>query len=216
MSTWVLLRAAGVGAYLMLFLAVTWGLLGTTGVLGTRVPKATATTVHQYLGAAVLPLLAIHLGGLLVDRFRPFHVLDLVVPLHSSFRPLAVAFGVLALYSTILVLVTSWTRKRVGLVWWRALHIAATPAFILAMLHGIFAGTDAGRPWLWWTYVVTGCIVLFLLLVRALTVGVRPERKPLPAGARSRSRPARPAPVDVSGATDASVERSDVVTAGRG
>ena len=69
MTTWVLLRAAGVGAYLMLFLAVSWGLVGPTGVLGKRVSKVTATSVHQYLGAAVLPLLAIHLGGLLLDRF---------------------------------------------------------------------------------------------------------------------------------------------------
>jgi predicted ferric reductase len=200
----------------MLFLAVTWGLLGTTGVLGKRVSKATATTVHQYLGAAVLPLLAIHLGGLLVDRFRPFGVVDLVLPLHSTFRPLAVAFGVIAMYALIVVLVSSWMRKRVGAGRWRALHLAATPAFILAMVHGIFAGTDSGQPWLWWTYVFTGCVVLFLLLVRALTVGVRPERRPLPQNAKSRTLPARSPAAVATEEPAAPRRRSDLVTSDRG
>lgn len=151
MTTWVLLRAAGVGAYLMLFLAVSWGLVGPTGVLGKRVSKVTATSVHQYLGAAVLPLLALHLGGLLLDRFRPFRFLDVVVPLHSVYWPLTVGLGVLAMYATIVVLLTSWFKKRIGLTWWRPLHLSATPAFILAMVHGIFSGTDSARPWLWWT-----------------------------------------------------------------
>jgi sulfoxide reductase heme-binding subunit YedZ len=199
----------------MLFLAVTWGLLGTTGVLGKRVSKATATTVHQYLGAAVLPLLAIHLGGLLVDKFRPFGILDLLLPLHSGFRPLSVAFGVLALYATVIVLITSWMRSRIGARLWRALHLAATPALILAMVHGIFTGSDSARPWLWWMYVITGSVVLFLLLVRAMTVGERPERKPLPAGIRSRG-PAPPAAVKVAPPAELPTEESDVVPASHG
>ncbi len=186
MTTWVVLRAAGIGAYLMLFLAVSWGLVGPTGVFGKRVSKVTSTTIHQYLGVAVLPLLAVHLGLLLIDKFRPFHVTDLVVPLHSTFRPLAVAFGVVAMYAMLVVLTTSWLKKRIGVVWWRATHLIATPALILAMVHGIFAGTDASRPWLWWTYVGTGTVVLFLLFVRAFTYGERPERKAPPVDARRR------------------------------
>jgi methionine sulfoxide reductase heme-binding subunit len=215
MTTWVVLRAAGIGAYVMLFLAVAWGLVGPTAVLGKRVSKVTSTTVHQYLGTAVLPLLAVHLGGLLVDRFRPFRPIDLVVPLHSTFRPLAVAFGILAMDALIVVLLTSWLRKHLSLVTWRALHLFATPAFILAMVHGIFTGTDSARPWLWWTYLITGSIVLFLLLVRAFTFGVRPERKPLPAGTQPRTVSPRPAPVGGGSTTAGAEEGSDVVAVGR-
>lgn len=211
MTTWMMLRAAGIGAYLMLFLAVAWGLVGPTGVLGKRVSKVTSTTIHQYLGTAVLPLLAIHLGLLLIDRFRPFRITDLLVPLHSTFRPLAVAFGVLAMYATVVVLLTSWFKKEIGVIWWRALHLLATPAFILAMVHGIFAGTDASRPWLWWTYVLTGTIVLFLLLVRAFTYGERPERKAPPAGAQR-----RPTRAAVQEPADDTAEEHAVVAVGHG
>ena len=33
MSTWILLRAAGIGSYLMLFLSIAWGLIATTSVV---------------------------------------------------------------------------------------------------------------------------------------------------------------------------------------
>ncbi len=156
MTTWILLRAAGIGAYVLLFLSVAWGLIGTTSVFGPRVPKATAVTIHQFLSTAALLLLGAHVGLLLVDSFMPFRLLDVLVPLHASFHPAATAFGVLAMYSMVTVLASSWSRRRVGPTWWRRLHLLAAPAFVLAMVHGVFAGTDSARPWMWWLYVVTG------------------------------------------------------------
>lgn len=177
MTTWLVLRAAGIGAYLVLFLSVVWGLVGTTSVLGKRVSKVTATNVHHYLGIAMLPLLALHLGGLLIDKFRPFGVLDLLTPLHSAFRPVAVVFGIVAMYLSVVVLLTTWAKKRLGTTWWRRFHLASAPAFTLAMVHGVWTGTDSVQPWLWWTYMITGAIVLFLVLVRGLTARERPARR---------------------------------------
>ena len=138
MTTWIMLRAAGVGAYMMLFASVAWGLIATTTLFGRKVARATATSVHQFVATVALVLLGVHLTGLLVDRFVPFSPLDILVPMHSSFQQLAVA-------------------------------------------HGVFAGTDTVRPWMWWTYVVGGALVVFLLVVRALTVGLRPARAAHPS-----------------------------------
>ena len=80
MTTWVILRAAGIGAYLMVFLSVVWGLVSTTGALGRTISKASATTIHQFVATCGLFLLAIHLSGLLVDSFMPFGVADVLVP----------------------------------------------------------------------------------------------------------------------------------------
>src|SRR5204862_1440218 len=121
------------------------------------------------MSSIALALLGVHLGGVLLDRFVPFHALDVVIPLHSAFRPVAVAFGIAAMYLAVVVLVSSWMRKRVGTSWWRRLHVLAAPAFTLAMVRGIFTGTDTIRPWMWWIYVATGGTVLFLAGVRALT-----------------------------------------------
>ena len=177
MTTWLILRAAGIGAYLVLFLSVVWGLVGTTSVVGKRVSKVTATNVHHYLGIAMLPLLALHLGGLLIDKFRPFGVLDIVAPLHSTFRPVAVAFGIVAMYLSFVILLTTWAKKRLGTTWWRRFHLASVPAFTVAMVHGVWTGTDSVQPLVWWMYMVTGAFVLFLVLVRGLTARDRPAKR---------------------------------------
>jgi len=168
-TTWTVIRAAGVGAYLALFLTVSWGLIATTSLLSTRIAKSTSVLIHQVLGSVGLALLAVHLGGLLADRFVRFDVPDLLVPFRVEKSTTAVALGVFALYACVLVLLTSWLRKGVGTVWWRRFHLLATPAFVLALMHGMLAGTDSTRPWLWWTYLGTALVVVFLLLMRALT-----------------------------------------------
>ena len=173
MTTWIVLRAGGVGAFLMLFGAVSWGLISTTSLISTRIAKATSILIHQVLGSVGLALLAIHIGGVLVDRFVRFGLLDVLVPLHSHALNVAVSFGVMAMYATVVVLVTSWARKGVGPTLWRRAHLLAAPAFTLAVVHGMLAGTDTTRPWMWWTYIATGLIVVFLLIVRGLTRGAR-------------------------------------------
>jgi hypothetical protein len=111
----------------------------------------------------------------------PFSLADLVIPMSSTFRPVATTFGVVAMYLMVFVIVTSWLRKPIGTRWWRRTHMLAVPTFVLSLVHGVFAGTDAARPAMWWTYVATGLLVLFLLVVRGLTAGFRPERASLPA-----------------------------------
>jgi methionine sulfoxide reductase heme-binding subunit len=184
-TTWIVLRAAGIGAYLMLFGSVAWGLVATTSLVGKRVAKATAISIHQFIATVALVLLGVHLGGVLLDRFVPFGPLDVLIPMHGAFRPVAVAFGIVAMYGAVIVLASSWTRKHLSTKLWRRLHLLAVPVFTLSMVHGIFTGTDTVRPWMWWTYVATGGIVLFLLIVRGLTAGLRPTRAAPPARARS-------------------------------
>ena len=193
MNTWLMLRAAGIASYLMLFATVAWGLIGTTSVVGRRVSRATAVAIHQFMSTVAFLFLGVHLAGLLLDRFVPFTVLDLLIPLRASFKPWATALGILAMYTVVIVLVSSWVRKGIGTKWWRRLHLLAVPAFGMAMVHGAFAGTDTVRPWMWITYLVTGGLVVFLMLLRALTVGLR---------ARAAHKPRTGANAASAGATD--------------
>ena len=58
MITWNLIRAAGVGAFVMLWASVTWGLISTTSIFGKRVSKATSVALHQVFGTLGVLLLA--------------------------------------------------------------------------------------------------------------------------------------------------------------
>jgi len=192
MLTWNALRAAGIGAYLMLWATVCWGLVGTAAVGGKRIARVTAITIHQFLATTAFVLLGAHIGLLLADSFVHFAPLDVAVPLHSSYERIPVALGVVAMWLFAVVLVSSWIRKRIGTRLWRALHLLAVPSFALALVHGVFAGTDTARPWMWWGYVATGAIALFLMLVRTMTIGLRPRRAALPEHLREAEN--RPAP----------------------
>ncbi|MEO8477172.1 MAG: ferric reductase-like transmembrane domain-containing protein [Actinomycetota bacterium] len=189
MTTWILLRAAGVGAYLMLFMSVAWGLIATTSIVTKRVSKPAANLFHQFTATTGLVLLVVHLGFLLIDAYMPFQVLDLLVPMRSTFRPLAIAAGVIAMYAVVAVMVSSWMRKQLSTKVWRGIHLLAVPSFTLALAHGVFAGTDTERWWMWAVYALTGMLVVFLVLVRGLSYGYRAPRPAPPERAARTPKP---------------------------
>jgi predicted ferric reductase len=117
----------------------------------------------------------------------PFSIADVAIPMSSAYRPFAVAIGVLAMYTLVAVIVLSWMRKRIGTTWWRRTHLLAIPVFAMSLAHGLLAGSDTQRPAMWWMYLGTGVVVVFLVLVRAFTVGLRPPRaaRPDAVGART-------------------------------
>jgi predicted ferric reductase len=182
MIMWNIIRAAGIGAYLMLWASVTWGLVATTSLFGKRVLKATSVALHQAFSTLGLLLLVTHLGVLLVDSFMPFGWLDLLVPMRATYRPAGVSFGIGAVVLIAVVLLTSWFRKQVKPGRWRQFHALSMPAFSLALVHGLMTGSDSPRPTMFWFYLATTAILLFLVLLRAMTVGIRAARRtPTPA-----------------------------------
>ncbi|MGZ5289844.1 MAG: ferric reductase-like transmembrane domain-containing protein [Actinomycetota bacterium] len=193
MTTWILLRAAGVGAYVMLFMAVAWGLVATTAVVTKHVSKPAANMFHQFVATTGLVLLGVHMAILLIDAYMPFHVLDLLVPMRSTFRPVAITAGVIAMYAMVAVMVSSWVRKKLSTKVWRSIHLLAVPAFTLALAHGVFSGTDTQRWWMFGMYALTGLIVVFLVIVRGLSYGYRAPR-PAPPERATRAPRAAAAP----------------------
>jgi methionine sulfoxide reductase heme-binding subunit len=181
MTTWILLRAAGIGAYVALWLSVVWGLVATTGVVKSRISKPSANHFHAFVATTGLVLLGVHLGLLLIDAYMPFTLSDVLIPMRSSFRPVAITAGVLAMYGMVLLIVSSWSRTKLSTRLWRAIHLLSVPAFVLALLHGVFVGTDTERPWMVALYAVTGVIAFFLVVVRGLTADYRPARPAPPA-----------------------------------
>jgi sulfoxide reductase heme-binding subunit YedZ len=187
------IRATGIGSYLALFSSVAWGLVATTGVVTKRVSKPASNQFHAATGAVGLALLGAHLALLLAHDFFEFRLSDVLVPWGAPYRPVAIGFGVLAMDAMIVVMVSSWVHRRMSTRAWRAMHLLATPAFLLGLLHGIFAGTDTTEPWMLVLYGLSGATVVFLLLVRGLTAratraarpraapAVREVREPAPA-----------------------------------
>jgi cytochrome b561 len=63
---------------------------------------------------------------------------------------------------------------------WRLLHYLTFAVFVLALAHGVGAGTDTQSEWAQYLYAACGLLVFNLLVYRALKGSARPgvERAP--------------------------------------
>jgi predicted ferric reductase len=190
-TTWYTARAAGIVAWALLALSVLWGLALSTKTFGrTTAPPAWLLDLHRHLGGLAVVFTGVHLAGLSLDRYVPFGPADLFVPLHTAWHPVAVAWGVVALYLLVAVEGTSLLQRRIPRRWWRGAHFASFPLYAVATIHLATAGTDRHAPWLQWSAVIASVLVVFLTLVRwsqAVDKRARPGREPASARVRAES-----------------------------
>jgi hypothetical protein len=180
---WHLARASGIVAWALLATSVVVGLVQSTRVARGRPGPAWLRSFHANAGGLALVLVLVHAVGLLLDRTVEFGLLDVLVPLASTWRPVAVAWGVLALHLLLAVGATAWLRDRLPRGLWLEVHRAAAGAYALATAHLLTAGTDADTRWLGGAAALSTALVGGLLLGRVWIAS--------PWGARARARRAR-------------------------
>jgi predicted ferric reductase len=164
-------------AYLMLFLNVVLGLAVHSRFLDELMARWRSLDLHQFTGLLGLGFLAIHTLALLGDRYIGFTVPQLLVPMASAYRPAWTALGIIAFYMILTVVASSYLRSHIGYRLWRAIHYLSFGAYLLALAHGLLAGTDTGERWAQALYWSTGGLVLILIFQRFRSVGERREVK---------------------------------------
>jgi sulfoxide reductase heme-binding subunit YedZ len=142
---WYTIRASGIVTWALVTASVLWGLLLSSR--STRRPRpAWVLDIHRFLAGLSLAFLAVHLGALLADRFVRFSPAAVLVPFVSHWRPGVVASGIVACDLMIIIEITSLVRARMSRRLWHAIHRSSLVVFAAATVHGLTAGTDAGRP----------------------------------------------------------------------
>ena len=149
---WLLARAGGLTAYVMLTLSVLAGLVLKSGPFKVLKPAA-VTDLHRMLAVLGLGALAGHAVALVLDTTVKVSLPGLFIPGLVSYRPMWTSFGILAAELMVLVYASFSMRKRIGPKNWRRLHWATYAIFAAATVHGIGAGTDTSRPWAFAMYV---------------------------------------------------------------
>jgi sulfoxide reductase heme-binding subunit YedZ len=144
---WILARASGLTAYVLLTLSVLAGLVLKARPLGARLRAAAVTDTHRALAFLGLGFIALHGVALVLDATVRITPLALVVPRLTGYRPLATATGVLAAELMLLIYASFSLRRRIGARAWRRLHWATYGVFALATAHGLAAGTDTSHRW---------------------------------------------------------------------
>ncbi len=163
---WYFTRTMGVSAYIALSLSVILGMLRTIARKSYERISWIVDELHQFIASLAGLLVVLHLVALKFDPFMPFSLLNLLLPINEPYSPTAVAFGIVGLYAMMLLLLSSWLRRRLPYSWWRGIHYVSFIAFAMVTLHGWFAGSDSGEPWMRAIYAFATSSVIFLILVR--------------------------------------------------
>jgi methionine sulfoxide reductase heme-binding subunit len=141
-ALWYLSRATGLVAFLLLSLVV---VLGVTIARRGRVPglpRFAGVGLHRNAALFAVVLLVIHIVTAVLDPYVAIGWLAVVVPFTSSYEPLWLGLGALAVDLTVAVVVTSLLRFKLGIRLWRAVHWLAYAAWPVAAIHGIGAAAD--------------------------------------------------------------------------
>ncbi|MEQ1785709.1 MAG: ferric reductase-like transmembrane domain-containing protein [Acidimicrobiales bacterium] len=182
---WYAARSSGLVAWALVTASILWGLALSTRLIRRRGVPAWLLDLHRFLGTLSLVFVGVHLVALWADSYVRFTWTELFVPMASTFRPGAVAWGIAGTYLLVAVQVTSWLMKRLPRRFWHTVHLSTFALFVVSSVHGFQAGADRGALAVEWLALTGGTLVLFLVLFRVLAPrrARRGARRPIPAGA---------------------------------
>ena len=163
---WYLSRSAGLVAYLVLFFVVVLGISIRTRGLDKYLARWKVTDLHTFLSLLALSFVALHAGVLLWDGFVGYSPLDILVPFATPYRTVWTAVGISTAYLLALIAVSFPARRWIGYRTWRTMHYFTFLAYLAALAHGVFMGTDSQTGWAQLLYISTASVVLILGLYR--------------------------------------------------
>lgn len=142
-ALWYITRAAGIIAYLLLWLSTAWGLAVSSKIFDPVLHRAFTYDMHQFISLVAIGFTILHIVVLFADQYLPFSVAQILIPFIAPYRPIWVGIGILGLYLTLLVTVTFYIRRWIGQKTFRVIHLASFLAYAGVTIHGLMAGTDS-------------------------------------------------------------------------
>src|SRR5664279_3634533 len=165
---WYTARSGGIVAWALVSASVLWGLFLSTKALGRRVRPNWMLDLHRFLGGTAVVFTIAHVISVIADSYVHFGLAEVLIPLASKWHPVAVAWGIVAVYAMLAVEVTSLLRKRLSKRAWRLTHMLSFPLFAFSTIHALSAGTDGSNPILVGSAVVVTALVVGLSARRIL------------------------------------------------
>ncbi len=154
---WFLARGSGVVTLLLTTASVCFGLLTVARFWHESWPRFFNLEMHRRISLLTIVFLVLHIVTAILDPWAKLGWTAALIPFMSTYRPLPVAMGVVAMYLFVALIITGLLRARMPQGLWRAIHWTSYAMWPLALAHGFFAGSDAGSLW--------------MLAVQAISVG---------------------------------------------
>ena len=175
--TWDVARSGGFVAYGLLTLAVALGLALSMRWQTPWWPRLINSELHNFVTLLSLAFTIIHVLAVWLDPFTAFGWTEIFIPFASHYRPIWMAFGIVALYLGLALAASVWLRPYLGYEWWRRLHVLTLAVFALVTVHGLTTGSDTQTFWAVMVYSVSGLLVAALLWIRLLVPASPQQRR---------------------------------------
>ena len=161
---WYITRAAGLMGYLLFWLSTVWGFAVSSKIFDSFLERMFTYDFHEHLSLLSLGFVVLHVLVLLVEKVEPLSLVEILVPFASAYRPFWTGIGIIAFYLTILVTVTFYIRKWISMKTFRVIHYLSVAAYVGALFHSIYDGTDTALTWVQWMYGGTTLVTVFFLV----------------------------------------------------
>ncbi len=166
MAPWILGRATGVCAYLLFAALVLLGLLLSHPWRARVSRPSAANRIRAHIGLSVFTLgfTALHVFVLATDKYAGVGWSGALVPMGSTYRPVATTLGLLGVWTALLAGVSAAAAGRLPRRLWWPLHKVAASSFVLIWIHGVLGGGDT--PALLALYLSTGALLVLVAVSR--------------------------------------------------
>lgn len=172
---WLTSRALGVTALVLVSVSVGLGLaMASKLVRGPGVP-ARVKRLHEATALTALIAIAAHGLVLLGDSYLRPNLTDLVLPFAMANQPLWTGVGIIGGWLAAILGLSFYVRRWIGPSLWRKMHRWTLAVYVLAVVHTLGSGTDAGSSWLLLVLIATALPIVFLATLRVLP---RERRRP--------------------------------------
>jgi len=162
---WYVARVTGLLSFLLLYIVMFLGLSIRTPWLNKLVKPIYSLNIHAWLSVQAIVLVFMHGGALLFDKYLQFSWSDILVPFFNKTYMPELAFGIIAAYLMLILIISSYLRKFINYKVWRISHFLNIPLYGMAVYHGLYLGTDLASGWAREFYIYANVFLAIIIVV---------------------------------------------------
>lgn len=166
---WYISRATGILAFLLLYIVIFSGLIIRMPVFSKIMLPANSLKIHEWLSIQSLVFVFVHGGILLLDKYVNYRIEDILIPFYNGQNSKELAFGILAMYLMLLLIITSYIKKFIGYKIWRTVHFLNIILYVLVVWHALYLGTDLQTGIFRWIFIGINLALVILMAVNIAT-----------------------------------------------
>jgi methionine sulfoxide reductase heme-binding subunit len=197
---WLVSRASGIVALVLISLSVIMGLTMATKVLRRPGARRTLAKLHEHVALTALLAIGAHGLSLLGDHWLRPGLSGIALPFAMAYRPQFTGVGIIGGYLALVLGPSFYLRRRIGARRWRRLHGLIAIAWLLSAVHALGAGSDAQQLWLRALVFFPAVPIAYLFVLRVLGAGAgragnaraKSDAAAVPADPRRATPPRRP------------------------